>query len=128
MKDTSSIGQAGEKIAAQYLERLGYSILEFNYKNDFGRRMGEIDIIAKDKKADQLVFVEVKTRSYAGYPDTLPEENITPAKLKKLSRIASTYLNSRSLSDASYRFDAVSVWLDENSGMSKVKHLPSIFL
>jgi len=109
---TSETGQAGEQVAADYLRKNGYDILEMNYQNNSGRRLGEIDIIAKDKKADELVFVEVKTRDYQKYGATLPEENITRDKLKKLSRIASAYLNQKDLRDASYRFDAISVWLD----------------
>ncbi|MBE6705529.1 MAG: YraN family protein [Ruminococcaceae bacterium] len=49
-------GDLGEDIAAEYLARLGYEILERNYTV----KGGEIDIIAKD--GDTLVFVEVKTR------------------------------------------------------------------
>ena len=123
-----SIGKLGEQIAANYLKNKGFEILEMNFKNTSGRRLGEIDIVAKDKGAGELVFVEVKTRGYHRYKDTLPEENITPSKLRKLSRIASAYLNSRDLSEASYRFDAVSVWVDENANMAKIKHLKSIFL
>jgi putative endonuclease len=128
MTDVLNIGKIGEQIATDYLKNKGFEILCRNFKNNSGRRLGEIDIVAKDKEAEELVFVEVKTRGYQRYKDTLPEENITPSKLRKLSRIASAYLNSRDLSEASYRFDAVSVWVDEDANMAKIKHLKSIFL
>jgi putative endonuclease len=121
---TSEIGQAGEQVAADYLKAKGYAILDMNFKNDSGRRLGEIDIIAKDKAADELVFVEVKTRDYQKYGATLPEENITHDKLKKLSRIAAAYLNQENLRDANYRFDAISVWLDFKTRRAKIKHIP----
>ena len=121
---TSEIGQAGEQVAADYLKAKGYAILDMNFKNDSGRRLGEIDIIAKDKAADELVFVEVKTRDYQKYGATLPEENITHDKLKNLSRIAAAYLNQENLRDANYRFDAISVWLDFKTRRAKIKHIP----
>lgn len=128
MTDALGIGKLGEQVAAKFLKDNGYDIIEMNFKNNFGRRLGEIDIIAKDGVKNELVFVEVKTREYQKYKDTLPEENITHSKLRKLSRIASAYLNYKNLSDASYRFDAVSVWLDHNSKMAKIKHIRNIFL
>jgi len=58
MKDTKKIitGKEGEKIAAAYLKKNGYRIIEINFRCP----IGEIDIVAKEK--DDLVFVEVKTR------------------------------------------------------------------
>jgi len=126
MTNTSSTGQTGEQVAANFLKNNGYEILEMNYKNNLGRRLGEIDIIAEDKKEDELVFVEVKTREYQKYKDTLPEENITYPKLRKFARIASAYLNQKRWQGRAYRFDAISVWLDWNSRMAKIKHIRNI--
>jgi putative endonuclease len=120
------MGQAGEQAAANYLQNNGYRILEMNFKNNSGRRLGEIDIIAEDKQEKEIVFVEVKTRDYQKYKDTLPEENITYDKLKKLSKIASAYLYQKNLKDRAYRFDAVSVWLDFATRMAKIKHIKNI--
>jgi putative endonuclease len=117
-------GDLGEKVATKYLEKKGYTILESNYQNKFGRRLGEIDIIAKDKET--VVFVEVKTRDWKKYSQTLPEENITHSKLRKLDKIASVYLRHRGLQSASYRFDALSVWLDRVEKKAKIKHIPSL--
>lgn len=124
-KETKSVGELGEEAAEKYLKNQGYKILARNYQNEIGRRLGEIDIIARDGK--ETVFVEVKTREAERYSRTLPEENITPAKLHKLNRIANQYLNSRKLWDRPYRFDAVSVWLDEEQNSAKIKHIKSIF-
>jgi len=128
MTDVLEIGKLGEQVAARFLKDKGFEILEMNFKNNSGRRLGEIDIIAKDKKENELVFVEVKTRGYQKYKDTLPEENITASKLRKLSKIASVYLNYKNLTGADYRFDAISVWLDTSSGTAKIKHIRNIFL
>lgn len=128
MTEASDAGKTGEQVAANFLQSNGYKILEMNYKNSLGKRLGEIDIIAEDKEAGELVFVEVKTREYQRYKDTLPEENITRAKLHKLSRIAGSYLNKKNWQGKDYRFDAVSVWLDWSSRTAKIKHLKNIFL
>jgi len=121
-----SIGSMGERAAARFLQDNGYDIIGMNFKNKLGRTIGEIDIIAKELKSRELVFVEVKTREYQKYKDTLPEENITPAKLRKLSKIASAWLNYKNLAGASYRFDAISVWLDRTTKQAKIKHIKSL--
>ena len=114
-------GDIGERAAARYLKSKGYEILGFNFQNNLGRRLGEIDIIAKEK--EEIVFVEVKSREIKRYGDTLPEENITHSKLRKLDRIAWAYLRSHQLENANYRFDAISVWLDLTKKTAKIKHI-----
>ncbi|MEK7598154.1 MAG: YraN family protein [Patescibacteria group bacterium] len=128
MTDILGIGKKGEQIAAEFLKDNDYEIIEMNFKNNLGRRLGEIDIITKDLASQELVFVEVKTREYNKYKDTLPEENITYSKLRKLQKIAGVYLRQNGLLDENYRFDAVSVWLDHDSGKAWIKHLKSIYL
>ena len=128
MTDILGIGKKGEQIAAEFLKDNDYEIIEMNFKNNLGRRLGEIDIITKDLASQELVFVEVKTREYNKYKDTLPEENITYSKLRKFQKIAGVYLRQNGLLDENYRFDAVSVWLDHDSGKAWIKHLKSIYL
>ncbi len=128
MPDKNSTGQIGEQVAANYLKNKGYEILDMNFKNDSGRRLGEIDIVARDSQQDEIVFVEVKTREYNRYKDTLPEENINYQKLRKLAKIATIFLREQKMEDYSYRFDAISIWLDYTTRMAKIKHLPNIFL
>ena len=128
MKKRKTTGQMGEKIAADFLQRKGYEILGTNYQNSSGYRLGEIDIIAKDLSSEEIVFVEVKTRDYQKYKETLPEENITRSKLRKMEKIANSYLLKNNLRDKPYRFDAISIWLDLKEKMAKVKHLKSICL
>lgn len=125
-KNRMSLGERGEKIAAKYLRKKGYKILDFNFSNKAGRRLGEIDIVTKH--SDTIVFVEVKTRALRDEQDILPEENINRAKLRKLEKIANYYLKSKGLMESDYRFDAVSVWLDQKGKRAKVKHMESIFI
>ncbi len=122
---TDSLGVKGEKWGCQYLEDKGYKILETNFQNPEGRRLGEIDIIAQ--KGRKIVFVEVKTRSSSGLVFGLPEENIDRRKLHKLEKIASYYLRKNKLVDREYGFDALSVVYVEETRTAKIRHLPDIF-
>lgn len=103
MKQYNTIkGRIGEIMAAEYLEKKKYKILEKNYKN----QIGEIDIIAKDK--DVYVFVEVKYKDslYFGYP----REMVTPQKQRKIYQTATSYLKSKRLFDiVAMRFDVVEI-------------------
>ncbi len=126
--NTATTGQTGEQVAANFLQNKGYEILAMNFKNNSGRRVGEIDIIARDTQEKEIVFVEVKTRDYTSYNQTLPEENINYQKLRKLAKIAAIFLRQRHWEDAPHRFDAISVWLNWETRRAKIKHLPNIYL
>lgn len=125
-KNTTNFGSWGEQLAARYLTEKGFSIMEANYKNDFGKRLGEIDLIAQ--KEGKLIFVEVKTRKKAFSSQTLPQENITRAKLYKLNRISQLYLRQHGLQNAPYQFDAVCIIYDEILKKAWIKHLENIFI
>lgn len=124
--DKRKFGDLGEKVAVDFLKKKGYAILDTNYQNSLGRRLGEIDIVAKDPERKELVFVEVKTRELNKFEGTLPEENITFSKLRKIEKIASVYLRQNSHQRENYRFDAISVWLDEGQRKAKIKHIQSL--
>lgn len=121
-----SIGARGEKSAQEYLKKCGYKILEVNFANASGRRLGEIDIIAQN--GDEIVFVEVKTRKKTSPGSGLPEENITTSKLYKLNKVASFYLKQKQLSIFSYRFDAITVIADVENNTATLRHLKNIFI
>lgn len=125
-KPNLSMGARGEKSAQDYLKKCGYKILETNFCNTLGRRIGEIDIIAKD--GDEIVFVEVKTRKISRSGSQLPEENITASKLYKLNKAASFYLSKNKLFNASYRFDAIVLLADPENDTATLRHLKNIFI
>ena len=105
IKDTEKIttGKEGEKIAAVYLKKNGYEIIEINFRCP----IGEIDIVAKEK--NDLVFVEVKTRKSIelGYP----EQAVGMRKQKKMSQLALWYMQKRKIADTNARFDVVAITL-----------------
>ena len=125
------VGVLGEKMAVKFLKKRGYKILERNFQNKKGKRLGEIDIIAKTKNnrnEEEIVFVEVKTRVAKKNFENLPEENIRYQKLYKLRKIAEFYIQKNGLWEQSYRFDAVSITLSADFKGVKIKHLKNIFL
>ncbi len=97
-----SFGGVGEQLAAEYLEKKGFIILDRNYR--FGR-FGEIDIVAIEK--EYLCFIEVKTRtsSYFG----TPAESVGHAKREKLRSLAWIYIKHKNLGERNMRFDIVEV-------------------
>ncbi len=101
VNERQRFGQSSEQMAAQFLRRNGYQILECNYRT----QAGEIDIIARHKGA--LVFVEVKARRSGSYGD--PKYAITPAKRRKISMAALIYLKVNNAMDRRARFDVVTV-------------------
>jgi putative endonuclease len=121
-----SVGVRGEKAAINYLKALNYIILETNFCNKTGRRIGEIDIIAKEK--DEIVFIEVKTRKQSPWNDQIPEENINHAKLYKLNKIASYYIASRKLYSTNYRLDAISIIANLKTNKAQLRHIKNIFI
>lgn len=99
--DNTKTGSLGEDLACQHLRKLGYKILQRNFRI----RGGEIDLICQDK--DYLVFVEVKARYSHEYG--LPSESITPWKIKALLKTALFYIQRIKWGDRGYRIDFVSV-------------------
>lgn len=80
-----SIGNKGEEIACAYLVGHGYTILHKNWRYSHW----EIDIIAN--KNNCLHFIEVKTRVNQHFG--LPEESITPKKIKFVKQAAEAFLH-----------------------------------
>lgn len=110
------LGRYGEDRASDYLQGLGYSILERNWRC----RIGEIDIIARDR--DRFVFVEVKTRSADGFGH--PFESITEAKAARLRRLVAAWCESRQVSGIKVRLDAISVLV--RAGRVNIEHLKQV--
>lgn len=114
-------GTEGEKVAARYLEKNGYKILEKNYRV----AGSEVDIIAQ--KDETLCFVEVKTRGSDDYG--LPEEFVDERKRRKIIRAAKIYSSQKMYEDFYVRFDIISV-LPEGEGLDfdiKINHIQHAF-
>lgn len=110
-------GQRSERLAAEYLRRKGYRILETNYRS----AVGEIDIIARDQGS--IVFVEVKSRSSRRFGN--PKGAVTPTKQRKISMAALDYLKRTGQEGASARFDVVAI--DTASGQTDIEVVRNAF-
>ena len=95
------LGQRGEDAAVAYLERIGMTISERNWRCP----VGEIDIVALDE--DTLVLCEVKTRRTPG--KGTPEEAVTAAKQRRYRKLAEAYLQHAGVSDVHVRFDVITI-------------------
>lgn len=100
-----AFGQWGEDQACRFLERLGWQILERNWRCD----LGELDIVAlePDPAGDVIVFVEVKTRAGTGFGR--PLEAITVAKQRRLRDLAGRWLAVHERHAPGVRIDAIGV-------------------
>jgi putative endonuclease len=118
---TSVLGTFGESIAASYLKRKSYRLIEQNASFPYG----ELDIVATTKDRT-LVFVEVKTMRGGRTAILKPEDNLTKSKLVKLSRTASLYAGAHpKLVDdqRGWRIDLVAITLYESSLAKKLPEL-----
>ncbi|MCS7261737.1 MAG: YraN family protein [Anaerolineae bacterium] len=109
------LGREGEQIAAVYLQRQGYTILEHNWRC----RRGEVDIVARD--GDSLVFVEVRTWRSGQYGP--PEASITPRKQAKILEVAQSYLQAAGLDDVKWRIDVVAIEMDDVTRVKRLSHI-----
>ncbi len=94
-------GAQGEEIAAGFLIKEGYQIIQRNYRTV----LGEIDIVARE--GESLVFVEVKARS--GDQFGPPQAAVDLRKQAKMSRVALVYLKQKRIDSCDCRFDVVAV-------------------
>lgn len=85
-----TLGQIGEELAQKEYEKKGYKIIATNEFNKKGKRLGEIDFIAKNK--DILVFVEVKTRNKEKGFFGSPLESVNQFKQIKILKAVKLFL------------------------------------
>ncbi|MDI6883405.1 MAG: YraN family protein [Patescibacteria group bacterium] len=126
MRSPKELGNFGERIAADYLEKKGYKILAQNFK----RKWGEIDIVGRlpqqnfwggGKKKDRIVFFEVKTiLEKEGFS---PEDELSPKKKRQLLKMAQIYLSENRIPlDSPYQIDIVAVELSPDFKKTKIRH------
>ncbi len=110
------LGNLGEKIAVDYLQKENYKIIERN----FYCKQGEIDIIAYRQK--EIIFVEVKTRTNNLFG--VPAEAVNTIKQRHIKQVANYFLCKNNLLDSCIRFDVIEVMLLK--GKFNVNHIKQI--
>ena len=100
----AKIGTIGEEFTAKHIENQGYKVLDRNWRV----KEGELDLIALSPD-NEIVFVEVKTRSSAAFGD--PLESISELKLHRIQRLALAWLATHQKLGAPYRIDVAGVLL-----------------
>jgi len=110
------LGREGEDLAARFLEKRGYRILDRNYST----RSGEIDLVALHEGA--VVFVEVKTRTSNAFG--APELAVDPRKQRRMVKAALGYIKYKKLHQVPCRFDVVAI---SSTAETTVEHIRNAF-
>ena len=125
-KTRKEVGALGERVAAEYLKRHGFTIRDRNV----ARKTGELDIIAE--AGDILHFIEVKTiltdelpREEDKKDDYDPSLNLHEMKIRRVARTGEWYVLEQDW-EGEWQVDGVLVWLRRRDGMAKVSYLPQI--
>jgi putative endonuclease len=100
MSNKITTGNKGEKLAADFLEKKGFTVVARNYRF----KHAEIDLIVQ--RNDWMIFVEVKTRSSNAYGE--PEEFVDNPKGSRIFDAAEEYIYSTNW-QGHIRFDIVSI-------------------
>ena len=113
-----TIGSWGESLAKDYLLRQGYKILATNCKTSYK----EIDIIAL--QGDDLVFVEVKTRTSLAYGDG--SEAVGHHKQRHLRAAIAKYLHDKKLWKKEARCDLILILFNRFARQARLRHYQDI--
>lgn len=116
-----ALGSFGEDEAVKFLEKNGFTILDRNFRFS---RMGEIDIIAREK--GYMCFIEVKGRTGMGFGS--PIEAVNYKKQLKIRKMAHIYLSKKKMYDMPVRFDIAEVYFNSNKlGIKKINLIRNAF-
>lgn len=112
----NDLGNKGEEIAVDFLQKNNYKILEKNWRF----KKAEVDIIALKKGI--LAVVEVKTRSSDYFGD--PQDFVNQKKIQLLVEAINEYVISKNL-DVEVRFDIIAILKNQNK--FEINHLKDAF-
>jgi len=116
-KQRQAFGLQGERIAARWLRREGWRILEHRFRS--GHR--DIDLVVQ--RDGTVAFVEVKARRGEGFGS--PVESVHFRKQRELGRSARVWVDRHGQIGQEYRFDVIGVLV---SGQNvRVRHVPNAF-
>ena len=117
-----SIGAYGERVAALYLQRKGYFLLERSYR----QKSGEIDLIAVWQRR-VVVFVEVKTWAMVRENSGGPSDAVDQRKQAKITQTAMIYMKRHRLLESAGRADVIEIVVGSNPGHPLIRHFENAF-
>jgi putative endonuclease len=120
-----AVGFHGEDLAAEYMREEGWEIVVRNYT----LKAGEVDLIVSRvgkvgyRTEKTLAFVEVKTKQNQLGPP--PEASVNYKKRRRLTRLASLFLQKEKIREVNVRFDVIAV--DLSGDEPELTHFPCAF-
>jgi putative endonuclease len=117
MAKHNELGKLGEDLAADFLEKNGYKILNRNWTF----QKAEIDIIAQ--KAETLAIVEVKTRSSTDFG--LPQDFVKPKQIQSLVKAVNQYVIVNDI-ELKIRLDIIAIHKDATQNFV-IEHIEDAF-
>lgn len=122
MATHNDLGKWGEDLAADYLQKAGYILMERDWH--YGRGKRDLDIVCKTQDRTTIVFVEVKTRAEEELAD--PEEAVDLRKIRHLGRVADEYVKMYGIVEE-LRFDIIAIVGRPNSDDIQINHIEDAF-
>jgi putative endonuclease len=113
MNEKQILGKWGEQKAGEYLIENGFEILKLNERTEYG----EIDLVARD--GEEIVFVEVKTRSSSSFGD--PEISVNTRKQRHLLDSTSAIIQMNPDLGDSWRIDVISIEGSPRIGVQRIE-------
>jgi putative endonuclease len=116
MSKKALLGQQNEDLALRFLQQKGLTLIQRNYRS----RLGEIDLVMKDK--EHTVFVEVRFRSSSQFGGALL--SVDRRKQTKLIKCAQQYIANDS-SNQGFRFDVIAI--SPSCGQHEIQWITNAF-
>lgn len=130
-QENKTIGNKGETLATEFLQRKGYEILQRNYRS----KWGEVDIICRISNhklpacagrsnyqmGDIVVFVEVKTKTTDKFGE--PWEMVNNWKIEQVKKMGEIWCREYGW-EGRVRMDVVGVYLDQDP--PRIEHWESV--
>ena len=129
-RESGNVGVArgawGEEVAAEYLRRRGYLIVDGNACPVESDRRLEIDLVAWDEATDTMVFVEVKQHA-APVPCGRRLRSVDRRKRVNLRRACNAWRRVNRW-HGNFRFDVIEIYGTPEGGRPVIDHIEKVNL
>ena len=122
--EPKTLGQIGEELARLEYEKRGYKVIAANFFNRNGKRLGEVDFIARS--SDTIIFAEVKTRAVESGSRGTAAEAVDRFKQIKLLKAIKVFLQKEPrYQKLRPQIDVVSIILKKQPGLQLAQVKPA---